>query len=122
MYRTEKNSISDANVGESIGNPVKQLMALPPALKVSRRFRPNSKRNSTVCFICFVFVLVTIVFSCMIISPSLQSTENVNDNRSQDPESSNLPAEQLSRKLLQSLPASDSDTTMETNSPKINDR
>lgn len=123
MYRAEKNGIPDANVGESVGTPVKERMALPPALKITRRFRPNSKRNSTICFICFVFVLVTIVFSCMIISPSLPSTEHVNDNRSQDPESSNLPTKKLSRKLLQSLPASDNETTMGTLkiNPKIND-
>ena len=109
MYRKEKNNIPVGNVSDNSGLGVREMKSLLPAPNITRRFGPNFKRKSKPSYLIRSgFVLVTMAFAFVVLSPKSPLYSNGNDNHRHQggPESSIPLAGKLGRKLLQDLPTS----------------
>ena len=101
MYRKEKNTES---VCDSSALGVKQMESILPAPNIARKLGPSFKRKTKRRYLIRSgFVLVSLVFSFMIFSPSspLYSNDHDNHRLQGEPKSSISFAGKLNRRLLQ---------------------
>lgn len=103
MHRKEKNNVPVSNVSDNSGLGVGEMKSLLPAPNITRKFGPNFRRKTKHRYLIRSgFVLVTMVFSFVVLSPSSPLYSNNNDNhRHEDGPESSIPlAGKLSRRLL----------------------